>query len=42
MSRAGRKTKRRKRTPTKPKTDLRVIDFLYRRVTGDTTGKAPV
>lgn len=28
MSRAGRKTKRRKQTPTRPKTDLRVVDFL--------------
>ena len=33
MSKAGHKTKRRKQTTTKPKTDLRVIDFLRRRLT---------
>lgn len=33
MSKAGRKTKRRKQTPAKPKTDLRTVDFLRRRLT---------
>jgi hypothetical protein len=33
MSKAGHKTKRRKRTTNKPKTGLTVVDFLRRQVT---------
>ena len=33
MSRAGRKTKRLKQIQVKTKTDLRVVDFLRRRLT---------
>lgn len=42
MTRAGRKTKRRKRQSAGPKPTLTVIDLIYRRLTGDTTGLAPV
>ena len=33
MSRAGRKTKRHKQTHVRAKTNLRVVDFLRRRLT---------
>lgn len=41
MSKAARKTKRLKRQTTGPTQTLRVVDFLYRRLTGDATGLAP-
>ena len=42
MSKAARKTKRIKRFVADPKPSIMVIDFIYRRVTGDTTGYAPI
>lgn len=42
MSKAARKTKRLKRQTAAPKQTLTVIDLIYRRMTGDATGKAPI
>lgn len=42
MSKAGRKTKRIKRLVADPKPSITVIDMIYRRLTGDLTGKAPI
>ena len=42
MSKAARKTKRIKRHTAAPKSTLTVIDLIYRRLTGDTTGRAPI
>jgi hypothetical protein len=42
MSKAARKTKRLRRQTAAPKQTLTVIDFIYRRLTGDETGLAPI
>lgn len=42
MSKAGRRTKRFKRHTAQPKSTLTVVDLIYRRLTGDATGKAPI
>jgi hypothetical protein len=43
MSKAGRKTRRKRQAKAASgQPSLTVIDFIYRRLTGDTTGKAPI
>jgi hypothetical protein len=42
MSKAGRKTKRLKRQTATATQTLTVVDLIYRRLTGDETGLAPI
>jgi hypothetical protein len=42
MSKAARKTKRLKRHTAGPQSTLTAIDLIYRRLTGNETGLAPV